>query len=307
MLLTGAPGSGKSTWALTLCGNAIEEGYKVMYLDRDNGLHTAQNRIQRVFPKERPKELLYWGLWTTEPNSDTPMEPPVAKDDQLFNTLHAFVVKHPKMIVFIDTLAAFSDCDENDNNAINATFKQLRRLTSLGCTTFVIHHTTKNGQSDYRGASSMAGAIDVGLRVESAIVDGKIATMELHTFKTRMGDGQTIFYKMVGGIPQRVNVTSDDRLYETLQSNPGLSKEKFTDLAMEKFGYRRGTVRSFLDHGIVAGMIRYEKQKLYPATEMTQLQNQAIYKPATKADPFEFADDDIRWREAASASTQEAA
>jgi hypothetical protein len=170
------------------------------------------------------------------------------------------VTKNP--VIVFDTFAAFSTCDENDNAAVGNFYKTLRALTNLGATVILIHHTTKDGQSDYRGASSQAGAVDAGLRIESTIVEGRITNMVVHTFKTRLGDGKPVEYKMVDGIPVRQTRSFNDMLYDFLKQNEGLSKEKFTDLAM-KSNFRRGTVRDFLEKYIVGGKIVHKDRKLF--------------------------------------------
>jgi hypothetical protein len=170
------------------------------------------------------------------------------------------VTKNP--VIVFDTFASFSTADENDNAAMGAVFKTFRSLTNLGATVIVIHHTTKDGQSDYRGASAQAGAIDVGLRITSDIVDGRIQNMTVTTFKTRLGDGKPIHYKMdENGIPVRQTMTVNDVLFDLLKNNQGFTKEKFEDLA-KKANFRRATVRDFLDKYIVSGKIKHENRKL---------------------------------------------
>lgn len=80
--------------------------------------------------------------------------------------------------------------DENDNAAIGDMFKRLRALTHLGATVIVVHHVAKSGMSPYRGASSMAGAVDAGLEVVAKIHEGKITYIDVNTFKTRLGEPQ---------------------------------------------------------------------------------------------------------------------
>ena len=178
-------------------------------------------------------------------------------------------------VIIVDTFAAFSGCDENDNAAVGKVFKTLRAFTAMGATVMLIHHTAKSDSSDYRGASAMLGAIDVGLKIEATHEEetGKISRMAVKTFKTRLGDGKRITYKMVRGIPVRETVTSYDLLLDLLAANPGLSKDAFTELAMRNT-YRRGTIRDFIDNSTVAGLVTYENRRLKinrkaPVTETT--------------------------------------
>jgi hypothetical protein len=144
----------------------------------------------------------------------------------------------------------------------------------------------------------MEGAVDAGVEVVSTMQDGLITSIEVQTcvsarnslkvaptaalsfFKTRIGDGKPITYKMVDGIPVRFTATFSDLLFELLQRNPGLSKEKFEDLA-RKANFRRVTIREFLDQYIVAGKIKYENRKL----SVKDTSKQSTTAPETK--PFD--------------------
>jgi hypothetical protein len=145
---------------------------------------------------------------------------------------------------------------------MGATFKSFRKLTTAGATVIVIHHTNKDGSADYRGASSMAGAVDVGLKMEGTIEEGQLTRMTVKVFKTRLGDGKPVTYGMSNGVPVMETTTYQDRLYELLTRNQGMSKEQFETIAM-KNGYRRSTIRHFLDNNIAAGRIQYDKCRLH--------------------------------------------
>ena len=255
VLVTGKPGSGKSTLVLKWCQDMAANGNEILYLDRDNPLFIAQERIERFGGKTFPK-MKYWGPWNTDKKGD-PLEPPFPNSPSLKDLVKA--MKNP--VVVIDTFAANSGCDENDNSAVGETFKHLRALTHLRATVLVIHHVGKNGTSHYRGASSMEGAVDVGLEIVSNIEDGLITSMEVKTFKTRLGDGKPIVYKMVNGIPQRATATFTDVLMTLLERNQGLTKEKFEDLA-RKNNFRRNTIRNFIENGIAGGKLEYTNRKL---------------------------------------------
>jgi hypothetical protein len=268
VLISGRPGSGKSTLVLKWCLQMARNGNEVLYLDRDNPLFIAQERIERFGGKTHPN-LRFWGLWSKDAKGE-PLEPPFPTSDLLSQCVKA--MKNP--VVVIDTLAAFSDCDENDNSAMGVTFKALRALTHLGATVLVVHHTAKNG-SWYRGASSMEGAVDIGVLVVSTIENGLITKIEVQIQKTRIGDGKPIVYGMVNGIPERKTATFEDLLFDLLERNPGLSKEKFEECARTA-NFRRATIREFLERYIVAGRIKYEDRKLFvkppaPETEPQKL------------------------------------
>jgi len=172
-------------------------------------------------------------------------------------------------VIVIDTLATFSGCDENDNTAVGNMFKHLRALTNIGATVIIIHHTTKNGESNYRGASSMEGAVDCGLKITANIEEGLINTIEVNMFKSRLGDGKPILYRMVNDLPERMTSTTTEFLMQLLEQNPGLTKEKFEDVA-RKANYKRLTVREFIEHGQVGGTIIYRNHQLYVKASFPQ-------------------------------------
>ena len=85
----------------------------------------------------------------------------------------------------IGTFATFHHGDENFNAVVNATLKFLRCLTNLGATVIVIHHTGKNPTSEYRGASAMKAAVDLGLKVVGTTDDEGLLTLSV--IKTEVG------------------------------------------------------------------------------------------------------------------------
>jgi hypothetical protein len=79
--------------------------------------------------------------------------------------------------------------------------------------------------------------------------------------------------------PQRKTATFTDRLLDLVKRNPGLSKEKFEEIA-RKNGYRRSTIRDFIDHGIVGGVLAYDRRKL----SVKSIQSKAMAKAAVLFD-----------------------
>jgi energy-coupling factor transporter ATP-binding protein EcfA2 len=61
VLVTGSPGSGKSTLVMHWSMQMALAGNEVLYLDRDNPLFIAQERIER-FGGKTVDGLMYWGL-----------------------------------------------------------------------------------------------------------------------------------------------------------------------------------------------------------------------------------------------------
>src|ERR1041384_7625685 len=81
VLITGAPGSGKSTLVMHWSIQMALEGNEVLYLDRDNPLFIAQERVER-FGGKTVDGLMYWGLGTKDGNGE-PLEPPYPDSDFL--------------------------------------------------------------------------------------------------------------------------------------------------------------------------------------------------------------------------------
>ena len=256
VLVTGSPGSGKSTLVMHWSMQMALAGNEVLYLDRDNPLFIAQERIER-FGGKTVDGLMYWGLWTKDACGE-PLEPPYPDSDFLKEAVRQ--MKNP--VVVFDTFATFSNGDENDNAVVGATFKRLRHLTNLGATVLVIHHKGKNAASKYRGASAMEGAVDAGVEVIGTVEEGRLTRIAVETFKTRIGDGKPIVYGIRDGIPYRETATFQEVLLDLARRNPGISKEKFEEAARNA-GFRRSTIRDFIDQGIVAGQLKYDKRKLY--------------------------------------------
>lgn len=71
-----------------------------------------------------------------------------------------------------------------------------------------------------------------------------------------MGDNINIVYTMKDGVPIRQTTTVDDRLLSLLRQKPGVSKKDFESIAMEH-GFKRATVREFLDRALFARTISY--------------------------------------------------
>ena len=224
VLVTGVPGSGKSTLVLHWCIQMAKAGNEVLYLDRDNNKAIVQDRMKR-FGGTTDKNFSYWGNWHQDDNGDR-LEPPHPSDEFLKEAVRQ--MKNPVLV--FDTFATFSNGDENDNALVSATFKHLRQLTHLGATVIIIHHPGKNANSNSRGASAMEGAIDVGLKIVGTAVEGgtKLTRIDVKFYKSKIGDGEPIHYAMMDGVPVRRTSSLTDKLLALVKQHPGLTKKKLT-------------------------------------------------------------------------------
>jgi hypothetical protein len=62
----------------------------------------------------------------------------------------------------------------------------------------------------------MEGAVDSPLKVVGTIEERLLTRINIHTFKSRIGDGKPVVYDVVNGIPQRKTTTTTDRLLDLL-------------------------------------------------------------------------------------------
>jgi hypothetical protein len=102
---------------------------------------------------------------------------------------------------------------------------------------------------------SPGSAVDAEVEVVGKVEEGQLTRIEVQTFKTRIGDGKPIVYGIRGGVPHRETATFRDVLFDLVRRNPGISKEKLEEVARNA-GFRRSTIRDFVDHGIAAGPLR---------------------------------------------------
>jgi archaellum biogenesis ATPase FlaH len=260
-LITGKPGCGKSTLVRSWCEEMADTGHDILYLDRDNPLNIVQERTLRIGGSTK-KNFVHWGMWMTDQDGQ-PSKPPGPESKLLIE----IVKQMKKPVLIFDTLATFLDGDENDNSVVGEMFRHLRYLTILGSTVIVIHHPGKAADSKSRGASSKEGAADAAWMVTSVEdpSSGNLLKMEVSHFKTRLGNSPPVIYVMEDGIPVRQaqqTVSIDDRLIDVLRQNEGHSEASFIAIAM-KSGYKRQSIRDFVDHNIVAGRVVRRLRKLY--------------------------------------------
>ncbi len=260
--VTAKPGAGKSTLVLKWAKDAAETGIPVFYLDRDNGLATPQERIRQRFGGALPENFRYWGQWNRDMNGAYQEPPRLTEQDS--SVYFQLAQREPGALFIFDTQAAFTPrgADENDNNAMSEMYGILRQLVNTGSTVLIIHHGTKSGTSPSRGASAIVGAIDVGLEIVATHdYDGRIVRQEVTPFKDRTGTVRKVLYDFVNGVPVRAAANAESPLLDLLARNHDITKEKFTKIAMEN-GFKRATIRDFLEKYIVGGIITHQNQKL---------------------------------------------
>lgn len=254
-LISGDAGCGKTTLITAMASHIANGtpflGYtatqlrRVLYLDRENSLPIVQERLRRLRVADGAN-LKYFGAHVGE----VPMPgSPIVK---------AWVQRtEPKPVVFIDSLSAFMDGNENSTEDIRRFMQQLRDLATLGAAVVILHHVGKGENAqEYRGSSDIKAAIDVGFILRN-FGETRLNKLALKPFKARftVTDTMAISYEQGQFILENAPQAGDDGLTELLRSNPELKKSEFEALALKR-GFKRSHIRSFVDNGLQAGLIR---------------------------------------------------
>jgi len=249
--LTGDAGSGKSTLASAWAGDAAAAGTPVLVLDRENPLVVAMERFERLGMTDGPM-LKYYGSWI-DGGVPAPNSPKVL----------AWVRScEPKPLVIVDSMVAFHGGDENDAGQMRAFMQQCRNLADLGATVLVIHHDGKaETAKDYRGSSDFKAAVDVAFHVSNLGTDGRLGTVRLRCYKSRLGFAGELLYRYTGDRfvldrdPNAASRNVNGQLTDLLHMNPGIKATDFEVLAIKQ-ALGRKRAREYLHNGVRAGVIR---------------------------------------------------
>jgi len=254
-LISGDAGCGKTTLITAMAshiangtsflGRTATQLRKVLYLDRENSLPIVQERLRRLRVTDGAN-LKYFGAHVGE----VPMPgSPIVK---------AWLQRtEPKPVVFVDSLSAFMDGNENSTEDIRRFMQQLRDLATLGAAVVILHHVGKGENAqEYRGSSDIKAAIDLGFILRN-FGETRLSKLALKPFKARFTVTETmaISYEHGEFTAENAPQAGDDGLTELLRSNPELKKSEFETLALKR-GFKRSHIRSFIDSGTQAGLIR---------------------------------------------------
>jgi hypothetical protein len=248
--ITGDSGCGKSTLVSHWAGVAMNAGRSVLVLDRENPVSMVRDRLMRL-GISRNELLFYWGGWLGE-------EAPQPSDAVVL----AWVGKcSPKPLVIVDSLVAFQPGNENDAVETRRWMHQCRRVANTGATVAVIHHSGRSeSNQDYRGSSDFKAAIDQGFVVTNLGTPGRLGTLKLRCFKSRLGFAGEVVYQCTGGRLSRVQNrggNDESRFRELLRAHPGITTSEFERLATEgKLG--RNLARNWLTEQFNLGAVNRE-------------------------------------------------
>ena len=186
--LLSAPSSTGKTWLAHAIAGAVAHGIPflgrkvkrrpVVYLDRENPLAVVKRNLMDLGIPETGNITL-WGGW----NSTEACDPDDAELIEYASKRHPLIV--------IDSLVRFHTGDEQSAKDTSVFMKLIRKLTSVGATVIILHHTGKSLTSKkYRGSSDIEAAVDMAYFIEGRPRDRKIHRLEMENFKSRFAEGK---------------------------------------------------------------------------------------------------------------------
>jgi hypothetical protein len=247
VLLTGAPGIGKSSLALRLaiaCAIGGEflgrrcERVECLYLDKENPLPLVQQRMELLAGGPIPG-LYLWGGWLKD-------EPPMIGDPRL-----PIIAAQNRPLIVFDSKVRFHTADENSASEMRIPMGHLRKLVDVGATVLVLHHRAKAEGSKYRGSTDILAAVDMAYTLEAA--DG---FLRLRRFKSRFSAEQSIQLRAdfatgsfevigAGGDPRKADGVELVRAY--IAGHPGVNTRAICE-ALQGDGISRSRALEILHH-----------------------------------------------------------
>jgi energy-coupling factor transporter ATP-binding protein EcfA2 len=262
VLLTGEAGCGKSTLACAL-GYAVSQGLPflgrdtmqrpVLILDAENPAIVVVERFRRL-GIITDDQFITWGQWTGE-------DPPSAGGAIVLEWVARC---DPKPLIVVDSFIRFHPGAENSSSETQAYMSQYRRLTAIGATVILLHHTGKaETAQDYRGSSDIKAGIDIAYKLTNLGDGTRLSDLELRAFKQRLSVTPRLSIRYEAGkfmADQREAVkTVTEKLVDLLKANPGITTANFEKRAVEK-GLGRKPSRTFLANGLLTGTIIAESK-----------------------------------------------
>jgi hypothetical protein len=210
-------------------------------LDAENPLVAVVERHCRL-RIETGDHFRVWGQWTGE-------DPPSAGGAVVMEWVARC---DPKPLVIIDSLIAFHPGAENDSSETRKYLAQYRRLTALGATVVLLHHSGKSDTArDYRGSSDIKASVDVAYKLTDLGDGSRLSLLELRAFKQRFSVTPRLVIRYEDGRftadGHEAIKTVTEQLADLLRANPGVSVPEFEKLASDrKLG--RNRARDFLEN-----------------------------------------------------------
>jgi len=185
-LISAKSGTGK-TWLAYAIAGAVAHGTKflgletrqrpVVYLDGENPLAVAKRNIEGL-GVPRTNSLEIGGGWNESP-------PKGPGDPELL----ALAKEHRPLLIF-DSLIHFHGGEEQSASETRKYMNLFRALAHAGATVIVLHHPGKDVSKKYRGSSDIEASVDVAYTLEGRPRDGKLGSLTLRCFKSRVEAGR---------------------------------------------------------------------------------------------------------------------
>lgn len=167
-MIRGAPGSGKSFWALDVALSIAGSGDWHEHATRNGPVAwiaaeaagSMRNRL-RAYAHGRQADLTALDFWIIG-------ETPNLSDSEEVAALRAAAEQLKPVMIVVDTLSAASGgANENSGEDMNAILAACRSLhDATGALVCLIHHTGKDRSKGARGWSGLAGAVDAEIEIE---------------------------------------------------------------------------------------------------------------------------------------------
>jgi hypothetical protein len=272
-VFTGRPGDGKSLLAAGI-GAAISQGKDfaglettrahVLYVDRERQkLDHFRKRLKMMSAATGPTFKI-WGRWISQG------APPLATSPSLL----AWVKKHPRCLIIVDSQIAFLDGrEESSATDMRAFYDEWGQLSNYGATILILHHVGKADGSVSRGSGDIEAQDSLYL-VERMNNGVKLEKLRLTWQKSRAlltyqlnlrfdddGRGWTIDTDAQPAAAQRGQDREQQAakliaLLKAKQSDRGITLYAFGKLAAKKKVAARDTAIRFLKEGVRDGTIK---------------------------------------------------
>lgn len=204
-------------------GHAVH-GCQVLYLDGENPLYVVKQRLVDLGIAETPN-LTIWGGWNTSP--------PVGPESPL-------VIEFARRggLIIYDSLIEFHPGSEQSSTETRAFMRKFRRLTHLGATVIILHHTGKAETAKlYRGSSDIKAAVDTAYLLTRDSEDPvELGELSMNCFKARLAPGRHFGMKFEKGLgfvsceSFKSSRTTTEVITKILKINPCINQTAITEL-----------------------------------------------------------------------------
>jgi len=190
--IVGKGGEGKSYLSLHIAINLKREGYRVFYLDFDNGRGLIKTRTSGDIPALAEIDENYFFYFDTAYLSDLSISLGYTGKDKNFKLIQAFgklleysVKNGEKPVLIIDTFQKVVG-QTIDEKKVIPFMDLLRDIASKGVTVVVLHHTTKQTERTiYKGSTAISDLADMVWYISAIKEKNVITGYYLYAEKTR--------------------------------------------------------------------------------------------------------------------------